>query len=59
MADASVTRIGSVNQDSGTLTKDRALMLKVFAGEVMTAFEESTTILDKHYVRTIDHGKSA
>jgi hypothetical protein len=34
-------------------------MLKVFAGEVMTAFEQSTTILDKHYVRTIDHGKSA
>lgn len=59
MADANVTRIGSVNQTTGTTDLDRALMLKVFAGEVMTAFEESTTILDKHYVRTIANGKSA
>jgi hypothetical protein len=59
MSNAAPTRIGSINQDTGTLTKDRALMLKVFAGEVMTAFEQSTTILDKHYVRTIQSGKSA
>ena len=52
MADAIRTRIGAVNQTGD----ERALMLKVFAGEVITAFEESTTFLDKHYIRTISSG---
>lgn len=59
MANAIVTRIGAVNQDASTLTKERELMLKVFAGEVLTAFRARTSVLDKHYIRTIQNGKSA
>ena len=36
-----------------------ALFLKKFAGEVLTAFEEKNTMMDKHQVRTITNGKSA
>jgi hypothetical protein len=35
------------------------LQLKVYAGEVVTAFEKHTIMLDKHNVRTIKNGKSA
>ena len=35
------------------------LFLKVFAGEVITAFETANSTLDKHLVRTISNGKSA
>ena len=38
---------------------DRNLFLKVFGGEVLTAFTEAVITLDKHNVRTIEHGKSA
>lgn len=38
---------------------DLALFLKVFGGEVLTAFEQATVMLDKHFVRTISSGKSA
>lgn len=37
----------------------RTLFLKVFGGEVLTAFQESIVTLDKHMVRTITSGKSA
>lgn len=47
------------NNDSGDYTKDNALFLKVFSGEVMTAFEEMNIMKDLHKVRTIKHGKSA
>lgn len=40
-------------------TDDRNLFLKVFGGEVLTAFTEAVVTLDKHNVRTIAHGKSA
>ena len=36
-----------------------SLFLKTFAGEVLTAFEEKNTMMDKHQVRTITSGKSA
>ncbi len=36
-----------------------ALFLKIFAGEVLTAFEEVNVMNKLHKVRTIDHGKSA
>lgn len=36
-----------------------ALFMKVFTGEVMTAFAEVNIMKDLHRVRTIDHGKSA
>lgn len=37
----------------------RALGLKVWAGEVLTAFREKNRFMDRHQVRTIDSGKSA
>lgn len=37
----------------------RALFLKQFAGEILTAFHNRTVTLDKHLVRTITSGKSA
>jgi len=36
-----------------------ALFLKVFGGEVLTAFQEVNVMMDKQMVRTIQHGKSA
>lgn len=37
----------------------RTLFLKIFGGEVLTAFQEKVIMLDKHNVRTIANGKSA
>jgi len=37
----------------------KALALKVFSGEVLTAFETNVVMADKHTVRTISSGKSA
>ncbi|MBH3383790.1 capsid protein [Pseudomonas juntendi] len=55
MSDATVSRLGQAN-----LTGDaKALFLKVFSGEVLTAFQESCVTADKHLVRTITSGKSA
>ena len=36
-----------------------ALFMKVFSGEVLTAFARNTVMMSRHQVRTIDHGKSA
>ena len=55
MSNATVSRIGQA-AGSGSVT---ALFLKVFAGEVITAFETANSTLDKHMVRTISSGKSA
>lgn len=33
--------------------------MKVFSGEVLTAFARNTVMMSRHQVRTIDHGKSA
>lgn len=55
MADATPVRIGQVNGAGDT----KALFLKVFGGEVLTAFERANVTIDKHTVRTISHGKSA
>lgn len=55
MTAATVLRIGDDNL-AGTPT---ALFLKVFAGEVLTAFDETNVVMDKHQVRTIPNGKSA
>lgn len=55
MADATVLKIGQVN---GTGLTD-AMFLKVFGGEVMTAFETASVTRDKHFVRSIAMGKSA
>jgi hypothetical protein len=55
MANATPLRAGQVN---GAGDVD-ALFLKVFGGEVMTAFEEANVFLDKQMVRNIKNGKSA
>ena len=57
MANATVSRLGLVN-NSGTGYE--ALFLKVFSGEVLTAFSENNVFNDSlHTVRTISSGKSA
>ena len=50
---------GWVDNDGGTYAKDNANFLKVFTGEVLTAFDENNVMKDLHKVRTIPHGKSA
>lgn len=55
MADATVSRLG---QAAGT-GDAKALFLKVYAGEIITAFETANSTLDKHMIRTISSGKSA
>jgi len=55
MANATVSRLGQA-QATGDA---KALFLKVFGGEVLTAFEETNVFADKHMVRTIQSGKSA
>ena len=55
MSNATPSRLGAIN---GGSDKD-ALFLKVFAGEVLTAFAEKNVMMDKHMVRTISNGKSA
>ncbi|NCT81915.1 MAG: capsid protein [Comamonadaceae bacterium] len=55
MANATTLNIGQVNGAGAT----DALFLKIFSGEILTAFETATVTRDKHFVRTIAHGKSA
>lgn len=55
MSDALVSRLGQANA-TGDAT---ALFLKVFGGEVLTAFDRQSAFRDRHMVRTIASGKSA
>lgn len=55
MANATVSRIGQI-EGAGD---EKALFLKVFSGEVLTAFHNENVMMDKHMVRTIQNGKSA
>jgi len=57
VTNATASRLGLVN-NSGTAYE--ALFLKVFSGEVLTAFSENNVFSDAlHTVRTISSGKSA
>lgn len=47
-----------LGQIEGTADR-KALMLKVFSGEVLKAFERNNIMMDKNIVKTIKHGKSA
>jgi hypothetical protein len=51
----SPSRVGLI---SGGSDND-ALFLKVFSGEILTAFEENNVMKDLHLMRTISSGKSA
>jgi hypothetical protein len=55
MANATPASIGRVNA-SGS---EDALFLKVFSGEVLTAFERSSVTQGAEMVRSISNGKSA
>jgi len=55
MSNATVLNLGQIN-GAGSTT---ALFLKVFSGEVLTAFDEANVVMDKHTVRQIASGKSA
>jgi len=55
MANASPALVGAVNSSGAS----DALFLKVFGGEVLTAFEQSCVLKDRVQVRTISSGKSA
>jgi hypothetical protein len=55
MANANVSNIGQIN----TSGDKKALFLKVFAGEVLTAFKETTVTEGKFQERSIANGKSA
>jgi Major capsid protein len=55
MANAVPSRLGQINQAGDA----KAIFLKVYAGEVLTAFEEANKFIPHHMVRTISNGKSA
>lgn len=60
MANATPSRLGVVNGATPTdFASANALFLKVFAGEVLTAFDEVNVMKDLHVARTIASGKSA
>ncbi len=50
-----VSRIGQIDGSGAT----DALFLKQFAGEILTAFHNTTVTMSRHTVRTISSGKSA
>ena len=58
MAQLATTGISNPGQKLSTGDRD-ALFMKVFSGEVLTAFARNTVMMSRHQVRTIDHGKSA
>ena len=54
------TRLGFINGASaGGFDADNAMFLKVWAGEVLTAFRKATVFEALHKVRTISSGKTA
>jgi len=55
MANATATRLGQANATGDT----NALWLKIFAGEVLAAFQRQNKLLPITTVRTISHGKQA
>ena len=60
MANATASRLGVVNGATpSNFATENALFLKVFAGEVLTAFDENNVMKDLHTSRTIQSGKSA
>jgi hypothetical protein len=59
MADAIVSPLGAVLGAEATLEERRALMLKVFSGEVLTIFENTVATKGRIQFRSIASGKSA
>ena len=59
MALTSSTPASRVGQNLSTGTDMNELFLKVFSGEILTAFETATIMKGLHTIRTISSGKSA
>ncbi len=60
MTNVTPSRLGVVNAASSpNYAAANALFLKVFSGEVLTAFQENNVMEPLHVVRTISSGKSA
>ena len=57
--DLDLSRPGVINGDAGTWDKDNKLFLKVFSGEVLTAFARQNVFGSLVQSRTIQNGKSA
>lgn len=55
MANATPSRLGQIDAAGDV----QALFLKVFAGEVLSAFNRDSAFRPRHFVRTISSGKSA
>ena len=58
MAALAATGVSNPGQKLSAGDRD-TLFMKVFSGEVLTAFARNTVMMSRHQVRTIDHGKSA
>lgn len=54
-----LSRPGQANNVGGSLANDTSLFLKLFGGEVLTAFEQETPLASRFRTRTISGGKSA
>ena len=60
MADAvTLSRLGQINATGGSWANDNALFLKVFSGEVLTAFKRNCIFGDTTLKRSISSGRSA
>ena len=53
------SRLGAINGVVGTYDQQNALFLKVFSGEVLTAFKRACVFRDLAFEKTITSGKSA
>ena len=54
-----LNRLGVIKGDAGDWSKDNALFLKVFSGEVLTAFKRTCVFGDMVMKRSISSGRSA
>lgn len=59
MTNINLSRGGVFNADGGTWEKDNAMWLKVFSGEVLTAFERMCVFKELTQKRTIESGRAA
>lgn len=54
-----LSRTGAINGDTGSWSKDNALFLKVFSGEVLTSFKRMCVFENMTQKRSISSGRSA
>lgn len=54
---ANVSHLGAINGAAATREELNALFLKIYSGEVLTAFNGAQVTMGRHQVRTIPHGE--